>query len=152
LLSKNLNIKVYRTIIFPVVLVGYETRSLTLREKRMLRLFGKRVLWRIFGPKRDEVLGERRKLLNNELNDLYTLPNIVRVIKSRIMRLAGHAARLGEEGGTYRVLAGKPEVKRHWGDPCVDKRIILEWIFRKWVMGVWTGLGWLRIDTSGGHM
>jgi len=83
LLSKNLKIKIYRTIILPVVLYGCETWSLTLREERRLRVFENRVFRRIFGPKRDEVTEEWRKLHNEELNDLYSSPNIVRVIKSR---------------------------------------------------------------------
>jgi hypothetical protein len=85
LLSENLKIKIYRTIIWPVVLYGCETWSLTLREERRLRVFENRVLRRVFGPKRDEVTGEWRKL-HEELNDLYSLPNIVRVVKSRRMR------------------------------------------------------------------
>jgi hypothetical protein len=95
--SKNLKIKIYRTIILPVVLYGCETWSLTLREERRLRVFKKRVLRRVFGPKRDEVTGEWRKLHNEELNDLYSLPNMVRVVKSRRMRWAGHVARMGED-------------------------------------------------------
>ena len=83
LLSKNLKIKIYRTIILPVVLYGCETWSLTLREERKLRAFEKVVLKRIFGPRRDEVTEEWRRLHNEELNDLYPSPNIVRVIKSR---------------------------------------------------------------------
>jgi hypothetical protein len=94
-ISKNLKIKIYRTIIFPVVLHGYENWSLTQREERRLRVFENRVLRTVFGPKRDEVTGERRKLHNEELNDLYSLPNIVRVVKSRRMRWAGHVARMG---------------------------------------------------------
>jgi hypothetical protein len=86
LLSKNLKIRIYRTIILPVVLYGCETWSLTLKEERRLRVFENRVLWRIFGPKREEVTGEWRKLHNEELNGLYSLPNTVRVIKSRRMR------------------------------------------------------------------
>ena len=81
LLSKNLNIKIYKTIILPVVLYGCETWSLTLREERGLRVSENRVLRRVFGPKRDEVTGEWRKLHNEELNDLYSLPNTVRVVK-----------------------------------------------------------------------
>ena len=86
LLSKNLKIKMYRTIILPVVLYGCETWSLTLRDERRLRVFENRVLRRVFGPKRDEVTGECRKLHYEELSDLYPLPNIVRVVKSRRMR------------------------------------------------------------------
>jgi len=95
LLSKNLKIEIYRTIILPVVLYGCETWSLTMREERRLRLFENRVLRKIFGPKRDEVRGERRKLHYEELSDLYCSPNIVRVIKSRRMRWDGHVARMG---------------------------------------------------------
>jgi len=97
LLSKNLKIKIYRTVIFPVVLYGCETWSLTLQEERKLRLFENMVLRRIFGPRRDEVTGEWRRLHKEELNDLYCSPNIVRVIKSRRMRWAGHVARMREE-------------------------------------------------------
>ena len=82
LLSENLKIKIYRTIILPVVLCGCETWSLTLREERRLRVFAKRVLRRVFWPIRDKVTGEWRKLNNKELSDLYSLPNIVRVVKS----------------------------------------------------------------------
>ena len=114
LLSKNLKIKIYRTIILPVVLYGCETWSLTLREERKLRVFENMVLRRIFGPRRDEVTGEWRRLHNEELNDLHSSPNIVRVIKSR---WAGYVARMGEERGVYRVLMGKPEGKRPLGRP-----------------------------------
>jgi len=74
-------------------------------------------LRRVFGPKRDEVTGERRKLHNKELSDLYSLPNIVRVVKSRITRWAGHVARMGQGRGVYRVLVRKPEGKRPLGRP-----------------------------------
>ena len=80
LLSKNLKIKIYRSIILPMVLNWCETWSLTLREERRLRVFENRVLRKVFGPERDEVTGEWRKLHNEELNDLYSLPNIVRVV------------------------------------------------------------------------
>jgi hypothetical protein len=103
LLSKNFKIKIYRTIILPVVLHGCETWSLTLRDERRLRVFENRVLRRVFGPKRDEVTGEWRKLHNKKLNDLYSIPNIVGVVKSRRMRWAGHVARMGEDRGMYRV-------------------------------------------------
>ena len=83
-----------------------------MREERKLRVFENRVLRKIFGPRRDEVTGEWRGLHNEELNDLYSSPNIVRVIKSRRMRWAGHVARMGDERGVYRVLVGKPEGRR----------------------------------------
>ena len=88
------------------------TWSLTLRKEHRLR-----VLRRIFGPKRDGVTGEWRKLHNEELNDLYSSPNIVRVIKSRRMRWAGHVARVEEGRGVHKVLVGKPEGKRPLGRP-----------------------------------
>jgi hypothetical protein len=117
LLSKNTKIKVYRTIILPVVLYGCETWSLTLREEQILRVFENRVLRRIFGPKRDEATVEWRRLHNEELNDLYSSPNIIRVIKSRRLRWAGHVARMGEARGTYRILVGRPEGRRPLGRP-----------------------------------
>jgi hypothetical protein len=98
-------------------LYGCETWSLVLREELTLRVFENRVLRRIFGPKRDVVPGEWRKLHNEELNNLYSSPNIVRVIKSRIMRLAGHVVRMVEGRGVYRVLVGKPEGRRPLGRP-----------------------------------
>jgi hypothetical protein len=88
-----------------------------LREERRLGVFENRVLRRIFGPKRDEVMEEWRKLHNEELNDLYTLPILVRVINSRRMRWAAHVARMGEGRVVYRVLVGKPEGKRPLGRP-----------------------------------
>ena len=117
LLSKNLKIRLYRTIILPVVLYGCETWWLTLREERELRVFENMVLRGVFGPWRDEVTGEWRRLHNEELYDLYSSPNIVRVIKSRRMRWAGHAVCMGEEKGVYRVLVWKPEGKRPLGRP-----------------------------------
>jgi hypothetical protein len=86
--------------------------SLTLREEQRLREFENRVLWRIFGPKRDEATGEWRRLHNEELNELYSSPNIIRVIKSRRMRWARHVARMGEKRGAYRILVGRPEGRR----------------------------------------
>jgi len=102
----------YRTIILPVVLYGCETWSLTLREERKLRVFENMVFRRLFGHRREEVTGEWRRLHNEELNDLYSSPNIVRVTKSGRMRWAGHVARMGEEREVYRVLVGKPEGRR----------------------------------------
>ena len=100
-----------------VVLYGCEAWSLTLREERKLRVFENMVLRRIFGPRRDEVTGEWMRLHNEELTDLYSSPNIVRVIKSRRMRWAWHVVRMGEENGVYRFLVGKPEGKRLLGRP-----------------------------------
>jgi len=88
-----------------------------LREERKLRLFENMVLRRIFGHGREEVTGEWRRLHNEEINDLYSSPNIVRMIKSRRMRGADHVARMGEERGVYRVLLGKPEGRRPLGRP-----------------------------------
>jgi hypothetical protein len=97
LLSREVKVKIYKTIILPVVLYGCETWSLTLREEHRLWVFESRVLRRIFGPRRDEVTGEWRKLHNEELHILYLSPNIIRQIKSRKMRWAGHEACTGEE-------------------------------------------------------
>ena len=134
----------------PVVLYGCETWSLTLREECRLRVFENRVLRRIFGPKRDEVTGEWRRLHNKELYALYSSPNIIRVIKSRRLRWAGHVARMGERRGAYRVLVGKPEERRplerprrKWEDNIKVGLTEVGW-------GAWTGLVWLRIGTGGG--
>jgi len=137
---KDLDIQNYN---FACVLYGCETWSLTLGEERRLRVFENRVLRRVFGPKRDEVTGEWRKLHNEELNDLYCSPNIVRVIKWSRLKWAGHVACMVERRGVYRVVVGKPEGKRPLGRPGVDGRIIM-WIFSKWDVGVWTGSNWLR--------
>jgi hypothetical protein len=94
-----------------------ETWSLTLREEHRLRVFENRVLRRIFGPKRDEVTGEWRKLLTEELRNLYSSPDIIRQVKSRRMRWAWHVARVGEDRNVYKVLVGKPEGKRPLGRP-----------------------------------
>ena len=110
-------LSVLAVIILPVVLYGCETWSLTLREKRRLRVFEKRVLRRVFGPNRDEVTGEWRKLHNEELSDLYSLHNFVRVVKTRRMGWAWHVARMGEGRSVHRVLVGKPEGKRPLGRP-----------------------------------
>jgi hypothetical protein len=112
LLSKNTEIKKHGIIILPVVLCGCESWSLTLRKECRLRVFENKVLRRIFGPKRDEVTGEWRRLHNEELYALYSSPNIIRVIKSRRLRWAGHVARMGERRGAYRALVGKPEGRR----------------------------------------
>jgi hypothetical protein len=110
LISKNLNTKIYKTVTLPVVLYGCETWSLTLREEHRLRVFENRVL-KIFGSEREEDRSWR-KLHIDELDNLYSSPNTVRVIKSRRMRWVGHVARMEEGRGVYRVLGGRPEGKR----------------------------------------
>ncbi|KAJ4439309.1 hypothetical protein ANN_07431 [Periplaneta americana] len=117
LLSKNLKVRIYKTVILPVVLYGCETWTLTLREEHRLRVFENKVLRKIFGAKRDEVTGEWRKLHNTELHALYSSPDIIRNIKSRRLRWAGHVARMGESRNAYRVLVGRPEGKRLLGRP-----------------------------------
>jgi hypothetical protein len=94
----------YKTIILPVILYGCKTWSLTLTEEHRLWVFENKVLKRIFGPKRDEMTGGWRKLHNEELRDLYSSPNIIRIIKSRRMRWVGHVARMGEKRNAYRLL------------------------------------------------
>ena len=110
------------------------------------------VLRRIFGPRRDEVTGEWRRLHNEALNDLYSSPNIVRVIKSRKMRWAGHVVRMGEERGCIGSCWGNRREGDYWGDLGVDGLIILGWNSRRWDVGIWTGLGWPRIETGGGRL
>jgi hypothetical protein len=100
-----------------VVLYGSETLSLTLREEHRLRVFENRVLRRIFGPRRDEVTGGLRKLHNEELHGLYSSPSIIRVIKARRLRWAGHVVRMGEVRGAYNILIGRPEGRRPLGRP-----------------------------------
>jgi hypothetical protein len=129
------------SVILPVVLYGCKTWSLTLREEHRLRVVENRVLRRIFGPKRDEVTGEWRKLHNKELHDLYSSPSIIRIIKSRRMRWTGHVARMGEKRNAYRLLVGKPEGKRPLGRPR-----------RRWVDNIRMDLlevGWGDVDWIG---
>jgi hypothetical protein len=148
---KKLNIKIYKTVILPVVLYGCETWSLTLKEEHRLRVSENTVLRRIFGPKREED-GSWRKMHNDELHDLYSSPNIVRVIKSRRMRRPGHVARMGEGRGVYRVLVGGPEgrrplgrLRRRWED-----NIKLD--LREIGIDGRTEFSWLRIGSSGGPL
>jgi len=147
-----LKIKIYRTIILPGVLYGCEIWLLTLREERRLRVFENRMLRRIFGPKREKVTREWRKLCNEELNDLYPSSNIVWVIKWRTMRWAGHVACMGERRDVYRVFGGEPEGKR----PLVRSRSRWEdnikMDIQEVVCGIWTGSSWLRIGTGGGNL
>jgi hypothetical protein len=123
LISKNLKIKIYKTVILPVVLYGCETWSLTLRQEHRLRVSENRVLRRIFGPEREEH-GSWRQLRNDELHSLYSSPNIIRVIKSRRMRWAGHVARTDVFTGFW---LGGPKARGHWEDLGVDGRITLRW-------------------------
>jgi hypothetical protein len=117
LLSRNVKIKMYRTIILPVVLYGCETWLLTWREEHWGRVFKNKVLRRIFGPKRAEVVGEWRRLHYEEVYVLCYSANIVHVIKSGIMRCAGHVACIGKRRCAYRVLVGKPEEIRPLESP-----------------------------------
>ncbi|KAJ4429690.1 hypothetical protein ANN_21891 [Periplaneta americana] len=110
LLSKNLKVRIYKTVILPVVLYGCETWTLTFREDYRLRVFENKVLRKIFGAKRDEVTGEWRKLHNTELHALYSSPDIIRNIKSRRLRWAGHVACMGKSRNAYRIM-GKPLAK-----------------------------------------
>jgi hypothetical protein len=140
-LSMHLKVKIYKTIILPVVLYRCETWCLTLREEHRLRMFGNRVLRRIFGPKREEVTGGWRKLHSGELHNLYSSPDIIRQIKSRRMRWAGHMARMREGRNVYRVLVGKPKGKRQFERPR-----------RRWEDGIkmdlrdigWWGVEWIH--------
>jgi hypothetical protein len=150
LLSRRIKIKIYRTIILPFVLYGCETWSLTLREEHRLRIFENRVLWRIFGPKRDDVMGEWRKLHSGELHNLYSSPVIIRQIKSRGMRQVGHVSCVGVGSKVYKVLVGKPERRRPlrrlrhiWEDGIRMDLSEVGW-------AVWSGFTWLRIETAGG--
>jgi hypothetical protein len=104
-----------------------------------------RVLRRIFGPKRDGVTREWRKLHNEELRDLYSSPSIIRILKSRRMRWAGHAEQMGEKRNAYRLLVEKPEGKRPLGDQAISGWIILGHLSESWDEVMWTGLVWLRI-------
>ena len=123
-----------------------------MREERKLRVFENMVLRRIFGPRRDELTGEWRRLHNEELNDLYRSPIIVRVIKSRRMRWTGHVASMGEERGCIGSYWGNRREGDHWGYLGADGWIILGWISRRWNVGIWTALGWPRIETGGGRL
>jgi hypothetical protein len=116
LLPRNVEVKIHKTIILPVVLYGCKTWSLTLQEEQRLRVFENTVLKRIVGPRRDEITGYWRKMHKEELQLLYSSPNIIRRSKSSTMRSVGHVARMGEKRKVYRVLVGKPEGRDHSED------------------------------------
>jgi hypothetical protein len=147
LLSRNVKVKIYKTIILPVILYGFETWFLMLREEHRLRVFENRVLRRIFGSKRDEVTGEWSKLHNEELHNLYSSPDIIREVKSRQKRLAGYVACMGEERKVYKILVGKLEGKDHWEDQGVSGKLGSEWILGRLGWGLWIGFDCLRTGT-----
>jgi hypothetical protein len=134
-------IRIYKTIIFPVILYGCETWSLIIKEEHRLRVFENRMLRRIFGPRRDDVTGGRRKLHNEELHGLYSSTSIIRIIKSRRMRWAGNVSQMGGKRYVYRLFVGKPEEKRSLGRPR-----------RRWVDNITMDLGeagWGDVDWIG---
>jgi len=143
LLSKNLKIKIYRNIILPVVLYGCETWTLTLRKECRLRVYENRVLRNIFGPKRDEVTGEWRKLYNIQYCSGYQIE------KSEVGRAC---STYGGEERCRGFWWGNMRERNHLEDPDIDGRIILRWICRKWDVTAWKGLMWLRIGKGGGHL
>jgi hypothetical protein len=139
LLSKNLN--------------GKETWSLTLREERKLRVFENRVLRRIFGPKRDKVTRDRRKLHNEELHNLYFSPNIIRMTKPKGDGMGGAcSAHGGDEKCKKKIWLGSLKERDQSEDLGIHERIILKWILRKQFWRVCIGLIWLRIGTGGGFL
>jgi hypothetical protein len=138
-----------KTVILPVVLYGCKTRSLTLGEEHRLRVFENSVVRKIFGPKSEED-GSWRKLHNDELHSLYSSPNIVRVIKSRRMRWAGHVACMGEGRGEVFTgfWLGGPKARDDLGDLGISGRITLRWTLGRLGSMGQTGFGWLRIGSS----
>jgi hypothetical protein len=143
-----MKVKIYRTIILPVVFCGCETCSITLREEHSLRVFENRVLRRIFGPRRDELMEEWRKLHSGELPNLYLFPNVIRQIKSRKMSWVGYVARMGEERKLYKVFVGNLEGKTPFGRLRYRWEDGLEWILQGLVGRMWSGVTWLSVGTG----
>ena len=152
LLSNNTKIKIYRATILLDILYGCETLSLTVREEHRLRVFENRVLRRIFGPKRDKITGEWRKLHNEELNDLYSSPSIVWVIRLWKNEIGGACSTHGQAEVYTGFLWGNLKERDHLEGLGIDVRIILRWILRKWDVGAWTGSIWLMTGPGGGFL
>jgi hypothetical protein len=145
LLSRNVKVKIYKTIILPFVLYGCVTWSLTLREGHRLRVFQNRVLRRIFGPKRDEVTGECRKLHNEELRNLYSSPDIIRQVK---VNEVGGACSMHGRGQKSVQGFGRESLRER--DQGIGGKMGSEWIFGRLAWGVWIGFDWFRTGTGGG--
>jgi hypothetical protein len=128
LLSKNLRIKIHKTINLPVVFYGCGTWSFTLREEHRSRVSENRVRRRVFGAEREKVAGGWRRLHNEKLHNLYASPNIVRVIKSRKTKWAGHVALMGVVRNVYKIMSRNVKGRDHSEDIGVDGKIILECI------------------------
>jgi hypothetical protein len=135
--TTGLKVKIYKVIILPVVVC--DTWTVILRQDYMLRVFENGILRRIFGPMRDEVTGEWKKLHTEDLHNLYSSPVAIRHIKPRRMRWAGYVARMGEEGKVYKVLAGKSKGKRPLGRPRHrwENRIKMDFREIGWGVFVW---------------
>jgi hypothetical protein len=140
LLSKDIKIRIYKTIVLPVALYGHESWYLTLMEEhtRRLRVFEKRLFGRLFGTKRDKAIGGWRKLHNEELHNLYSSPNIIRMIKSRRMGWAEHVAQTGRSGMHIRYWRESQKERDYWEDQDVGGWTILKWIG-------WDGTDWIDL-------
>jgi hypothetical protein len=146
LLIKHIRTHIYRTEVLPRVLYGREVWSLTLRKKHKLKVFENRMLRNIFGPYRDEVRREWRRVHNEEFYALYASPNIIGVIKSRKKTWAGHVARLWYKRGSYRVLVGRPDSKR----PLGKRKRRWDDIIKLDLQDVgWGGMDWIAVAQDG---
>jgi hypothetical protein len=145
---RKLKIKIYKTVILPIVLYGCGTWSLALREECRLRVYENRVLRKIFGPKREED-ESWRKLHNCDLYSLFSSPNVVRVIKSRMMKWAGQVARIGGGKVFAGFWLGGQKVRDHWEDLGVGGRITLRWTLGRYGLIGRTVFSWIRIESNG---